>query len=632
MNIRTIIKNLKTYREYCEFRKNLFYEISPKNAEAILYLIPWLLCINHKNCPGYIQDLNRSIRLFNIDRDKEIKKRIKQFYKMFDLPDEKSLLSFDSNCCWIEGFFTIGSVGTISQTSHSDCDMWVVIDREKYDDKTFNQLHEKVTKIRDWINENYTIEVYFFINELENIRRCYFGVADGGESGGSATKGVLKEEFYRTSIFICGKIPFWWICFDPDYKLNYNEVYKASMKNQELKYEIVDFGNLEKIDHDEFFGAALWQFNKSLTKPLKSILKMILLKRMIEAPPQELICHQFREKVLRAMDYNFPDPSIFTVSSIFQFYKRKNPNTLEFLKVCFYLRCEMNVNPRKYPIKNKIIQQFLKKYKIDFEKRSSLDNFISWDFYKQIEIGSKIYLLLVDIYKDIVKLKSGLNGSLDKKDLTVLGKKIVSCMQKKNNKVQILQKPGYYLNIANPTFMMIGKIWKVFVSNDKTKILISDESIVKCIAYIVWNNLFIPDEVRMLPNSANITISEIIKIGKKIEDFFGIYKIDDVNFESFVKPEFITKILIIINFQAQDPSQKNNKISIDHFVVVYENNILELFIDKFDNPHKLVTFVKDAESKFNTTKIKINYYLQNSIPDHLKRKVISILSKAINDN
>jgi len=633
MNIRTFIQNKKTYLQYIEFRKRLFLERSSKDAEAILYLLPWLFSVNHINCPGFVHDLKRPLRVFNLDKDKEIRKRLHQFHNMFDLNDELSLLTFNSNCCWIEGLYTIGSVGSLTQTSQSDCDMWIVIDRKTFDDKTVAHLHEKMFHITNWFNETYSIPIYFFINEVDNIKRCYFGEADGSESGGSATKGVLKEEHYRTAICICGKTPFWWICHDPDHPINYQEAYNACMNNSSLNYDLIDFGDLEKIDMDEFFGATLWQFNKSLTRPLKSIIKMILLKIMIEAPSEKLICHQFREAVLSHKDNDiFPDPSVYTVSAIFDYYQEKKPEILDFLKICFYLRCEMNIDLRKYPLKKQIFSSFINKYKFDYDLRAKLENFNNWFFSDQIEIGKKIYNLLVDIYKDIVSLQSGVEGSINKRDLTVLGKKIVSCLQPKPDKILILQKPGNSLNVADPTFMFNGKQWSVFVSNDKTKVLIEDINIIKCLSYLVWNDLFNPDDIRMLPNPAGINITEILRLGKAMKSFFGIYNISDLPFESIFKSEHITKIFFIINFGQQDNNsdsskkQKNQPV-INDIILLYENNLLELFIKKFQNPKESIGYIKHITHKSENCKIK--FFFSTEMPKIIQNKIKQLLSQTI---
>ncbi|CAN2040066.1 adenylate cyclase, class 1 [Candidatus Magnetomoraceae bacterium gMMP-15] len=615
MNIRIIKHNKKKFLKYNEFRKNMLLEVSKDDAEAVLYMFPWLLSINHIACPGYIENIHRPFRVFNIDNEKEIRKREKNFQRLFSFSSSGSLLEFNANCCWIEGLYTIGSAGSSTQTSHSDCDIWVCIDKKNYDELAIRQLNHKLNLIMEWMNSNFGLPVYFFISELEDIQNSKFGTVDE-ESCGTAQRNVLKEEFYRTTMIICGKIPFWWLCYnlaEPDKPVNYKEALSMSM-NSFINYEIIDFGNFDKIESDEYFGGALWQFNKSLTKPLKSIMKMVLLKMMLEAPPEKLICHQFREAVLSHKEGMFPDPSLFTMGSIFNYYNQKDADnqtreTLEFLKKCFYLRCEMKLDAKKTPLKRELIYDFFKEYKLDFDSRAHLDRFASWDFADQIDVGKRIYSLLVDIYKNMSSLQQSVGGNIDEKDMTVLSTKIVSRLQLKPNKISILQKPGNVLNVPNPTFMLKGKTWQIFVSNDRSKVLISDQNIIKCITYLVWNGLFDPVSIRMLPNPnspTNITLQEIINIGKKIQTFFGVYNISKIDYSVFFKPKQFIRLLIIINFEKpifkKTHKQKNN----NEFCVIYQNNIWELYIDRIFSQNQLALFFK--EIKKNSDSLETSSY------------------------
>lgn len=91
------------------------------------------------------------------------------------------------------------------------------------------------------------------------------------ESCGSTQQQVLKEEFYRTCMVICGKTPLWWLCYDSPAPLNYNQTLLDIQGDGYWEYDVIDFGDIERIDPREYFGAALWQFHKSLSRPLKSL-------------------------------------------------------------------------------------------------------------------------------------------------------------------------------------------------------------------------------------------------------------------------------------------------------------------------------------------------------------------------
>ena len=115
---KTLIQNKKVFLAYNQFRKDIFQNLASKESEVILFLLPWLLSINHPDFPGYIPDLDKPFRVFDIEQNKEIKKREPAFKKQFKCYDQGSLLKYATEYCDIQGIYTIGSIGTISQTSH----------------------------------------------------------------------------------------------------------------------------------------------------------------------------------------------------------------------------------------------------------------------------------------------------------------------------------------------------------------------------------------------------------------------------------------------------------------------------------------------------------------------------------
>jgi adenylate cyclase class 1 len=293
---KTFIHNKKVYLNYNHFRKNIFLELTPKDAGSILYLLPWMLSVNDPAVPGYVPTLKRAIAVFGATTDQTLIRREPSFKTLFNIRKSGSLLKPSTQVSFIQGLYTIGSVGTISQTAHSDCDIWICIDKADFDESAKAHLLQKINLIKDWMDANLRIPVYFFICDLEDIQNSNFGVTDE-ESSGSAQRNVLKEEFYRTCILISGKIPLWWVCFDPDETVDYHAFSNQYANDAFADYDCIDMGSPASVDHDEYFGAALWQFNKALTHPLKSVMKMLLLKMLLVSPEEDLLCHRFRNLI-----------------------------------------------------------------------------------------------------------------------------------------------------------------------------------------------------------------------------------------------------------------------------------------------------------------------------------------------
>jgi adenylate cyclase class 1 len=322
VQLKTLLENKKKYLAYNRFRKGIFEELAPRDSDSVLYLLPWMLSVNHPAVPGYIEKMRRPWKVFHIDADRNVLSREPAFKRRFEISSERSLLKYSLSPCWIEGLYTIGSIGSTAQTSRSDCDIWVCVNRSEAGKEALEDLSRKVNLIKDWLDQHVRIPIYFFLSDTEDIRLCRFGIVEG-ESSGTAQRQVLKEEFYRTASILGGKIPLWWLCGDEgsepvDYDAFAEEFREGRYAGE---YDLIDLGNIETVDRDEYFGAALWQFNKAMTHPLKSIIKMLLLKMLLESPREELLCHRFRRTVLECPDGQFLDPATFTLQAMLEYYR-----------------------------------------------------------------------------------------------------------------------------------------------------------------------------------------------------------------------------------------------------------------------------------------------------------------------
>lgn len=178
-----LTRNKKSFVAYNNFRKELFAELAPADSTTILFLLPWLISVNHPQCPGYIADQKRPFRVYGVESLKGIRSLEKDFKKRFDIKKRDSLLTHTQDTYVIPGIYTIGSVGSVSQTSGSDCDMWVCIDRNQFDKTAWRQLNQKINLIKDWMDINCKMPVFFFISDITAIRECRFGSVDEESSG-----------------------------------------------------------------------------------------------------------------------------------------------------------------------------------------------------------------------------------------------------------------------------------------------------------------------------------------------------------------------------------------------------------------------------------------------------------------
>jgi adenylate cyclase class 1 len=472
----------------------------------------------------------------------------------------------------------------------------------------WRQLHQKINLIKDWMDMNLKMHVFFFLSDVKDIRSNRFGSVDE-ESSGSAQKNLLKEEFYRTCIVICGKFPLWWLCYDRERQtaVPYEEALRDIERIKYGQYDIIDFGDLFTIDKSEHFGAALWQLQKSLSSPLKSIIKMIHVKMLLESPRDIPICHLFRETVLSCNDEDvFPDPSVFTMNAILDYYGEiGNLSAQKLLKECFFLRCDIKPQSNRTPLKNMLAKELFRRHAIDIRKRIRLSHFRSWDFNAQIILGDRLFRLLLKSYREISSTYSEMASEMNKRDFTIIGRKILSSYQKKENKVRVLQKPIADLNLPFLTLQLKGNQWQLYSGKNMNVPLNVNTDILRIVTFMVWNGLFDPNKIRMEPNASSVTLQEVLNLGKKIIDFIGTFERFEVELSKYLERERTSKILVVVSFENAYYEK-----DINDFCLIHINSWGELFVKRINSPKKLESFIKNACS--GRWQPEINYYVQRN--------------------
>jgi adenylate cyclase class 1 len=579
--------------------------LAPKEAETTLYLLPWLLSINEPGCPGYISKLKTRFRVSEVDYVKEIREKEETFKNAFSVRKQGTLLKPSRSYAPIQGLYTIGSVGSVGQTATSDIDIWVCVDKNDFDITAWRQLSEKLNLIKDWLDQKLKMPVYFFITEVNAIRACRFGSLDA-ESSGTTQQQVLKEEFYRTCMIICGKTPLWWLCYETNQQLDYNQVLATIQNDGYWEYDLIDLGDIESVNKKEYFGSALWLFNKSLSRPLKSIIKLNLLKYLLEAKQERLLCHLLREKVMQTpIGEMFPDFSVFTVSSILEHYGDKNPALTTFLTECYYMLSDINPYDKRQRVKNMLAGEFLKKYPIERSRQTNLRKANEWHFKDQLEFGTRLFQLLLRIYREISANAAGAASESDQRDLTILSRKIAAFYYKKNHKIHVVHTVTGELNVSNLTLNLKDDVWQVFCGFDQSTPVVWSTNVVYVIAFIVWNELFKSNEIHMRPNSSNVTLQEVINLATRMRNIFGTRCTQDIDFATYLKQEFINRALVVVDFEAS-PWYSNAS----DYSVIYTNCWGEMFVQRISSTREFNAFLTELNAKERD--IELSYYVQRN--------------------
>jgi len=121
---------------------------------------------------------------------------------------------------------------------------------------------------------------------------------------------------------------------------------------------------------------------------------------------------------------------------------------------------------------------------------------------------------------------------------------------------------------------------------------------------------------------------EIINLSRKIKEVFGVYDISSIEFQNFLQPERIERMLVIINF-AEDPGMK----TLSTLRILAVNNWGELYVHSFNRSDRFHSFLENI-SKNSYHVQKFYYSPRNSrhgdkILEETKRLVDSYLADEI---
>ena len=246
----------------------------------------------------------------------------------------------------IEFLSLMGSIGSVAYTDKSDFDYWCCI-REDIEKEAQDLLQEKLHRIEEWCDKAMGVEVHFFITTAKMLAENDFGEVSK-ESCGSALGKLLKEEYFRGSLLIAGRIPYWWVfpvgISDKEYA-DRIEMLRSVYPGTSNDY--LDIGNLVDIPGEEFLGGGLWQLNKGVGSIFKSVLKMALLLQYSDpSADRTLLATVLKQQVLEnPNDTEFLDPYQNMIDRVLHYYSgKKDDESVDLLRSCFFMKIHIKVS------------------------------------------------------------------------------------------------------------------------------------------------------------------------------------------------------------------------------------------------------------------------------------------------
>jgi len=427
----TLGRNFTVFTHYNKQRLHIMKQLAPPGRYELLSAIPLLFHVNNVRAPGYVAELGPNPGVYGFKLTDDIRNLRKEFISKNFLTsvgtvDEPLVLSIAS----------IGSAGTVAQTDKSDFDLWIIA-KDTITEREWKLLEKKGKAIKQFlVSQDEHIDVNFYLGTPERIRNHNFG-AVSDDSAGSALGKLLKEEFYRTCVVWGGKIPFWWMC--PE-EVNTPEGYRAWWGAFEplrvpFKDDLMDLGPLERGTLSQFLAAVLWQTNKSLASPFKSLLKLAVVNTYAENMKAELLAEQVRRNVhVNPTHGDSTDPylCLFTYAANALLQKQDKQGE-RLLAEMFFLKTigsddsfRVTVQTLDATINRKRaeVRDWIRRYGLGKDDMRDLENINNWGFKRGLEYRAIVQAFVKRVYDRVMVYLHRLGITLDRGVIRLLREEV----------------------------------------------------------------------------------------------------------------------------------------------------------------------------------------------------------------
>ena len=615
-NTKELTDNLRAFKAYNRGRIEKAFQIVPLKSTLAIQLVPLLLHYNLPGIPGFVECEGEcgGIALFELTEDIRVtaRRNIGDFRAI-----ELAMKKRRPKAPMIESLLLMGSVGTVMQTDMSDYDYWVVINESELDAKKLDLLKRKLLLIEEWAAKK-GAELHFFPTDVNRVRINDFG-SSSSESVGSAQRGLLKEEFYRTMLHVSGKYPAWWLTGVNAGVKQYRVTLKALSQSRDPGPDrFIDLGNVSTIPMDEYFGAALWQITKATDYPFKSMLKMALLESFINADGEALLlCEELKKNVLSQNPPPYShDPYLLMTDRLMSYYKgKKRDDVVDLIRRCFYITIKVKLGNivagrTKLTYKEEAMLHFTQEWKWNNVKIAELDKYSDWDFEQVKGLGKELNSFLMEAYKSFT---SGHKSSgISQKDFTILGRKILAHNYPKPGKIMSVRRAiDDALRQQSCTFMPKVQYrkktrWTVYRGNVTSEVarkypikyaeLRESKSLVELVAWLVVNRMVDSGTFfHLIPNPLPVSLKEIQQLAGQIEEFLPYNPVSEIDNKQLLKEASTVRILVVANL-VSDQWAKN----LEEMDVIYRNSHGETFCEAHDaktGRDRLIEIVSKMESR-----------------------------------
>ena len=524
--------------------------------------VPFLLHGNQSDSPGHVAGGENVRGIFGFERSgfARLYSRAKPGNDLKDLLVPRHV---------IQSLMLIGSTGSVGHTRESDLDYWVCLHREDLTDSEYKILLTKLEKVTLWAEKRHKTEVHFFPMDLEDLRDNRLGDLDE-ESSGQVMPLLLKEEFYRTSLQVAGRMPLWWTIPAGTSRVGYDKVAAAWKRFQSPVFNpglFVDMGFPAQAGPREYLGAAMWQAHKSQKDPFKAVLKIILILEQVERGLQApLLCDQVKEAVLTSNVDQLPiDPYLMTMRRVLDFaQERLSPEIQELVRISVLFKMhapgQTSLSHMSDP-KAKALSEMRREWRWSESRFKEISDYTDWPERRKQELGQKLKDLLFDLYMRIaaqLRTQYPEEVMVEDEGMIRLNAQILARYANHGAKVEDLPSALLRKNISKDFNIAREKgHWRVYETAGRMgDYFYSAARAARVAAWIVHNHIWSPQTVlRIRPGDTAMRSRNLMNLATLLGESFPPMSISEIEQGSLMAQPIGPKVLILNMEEATSQSR-----------------------------------------------------------------------------
>jgi adenylate cyclase class 1 len=459
----------------------------------VLDVLPLLLHLNHPQLPGFIsQRVPAGIEHFS--PQVESLNALRYVAKGLQVPRISGPRS-------IQAIFLMGSLGTLAQSASSDLDVWLCHTDDLCDEQ-LAMLKTKCEMIEKWAASQ-KVELHFFLMNADEFRQGKQQTNVDTEHSGSTQHLLLLDEFYRSSLWIAGRQPSWWLI--PTQYEKHSQHYLEQLSDHQLIHDChwINFGSISTIPAAEFVGAGLWQLNKGLKNPYKSLLKLLLTQHYASQFPNiRPLCWDLKDNVHKGdVDTLRCDSYLLMLNRVSQHVAaERDEKRLELLRRAFYFKALLPLTKasqgqqRQWRFQE--LQQLVTSWRWSQGMLMHLDNREEWQVHEvQAERNALVNEMLTSYrYLAAFSNKYTKKVHINRQDLTLLGNQLYAIYDAKPGKILTIN-PNIVSELVQDkiSLVLVEDRWQLisgtYHKDAEHKIIKQSLSLIELLCYAHFNGL-----------------------------------------------------------------------------------------------------------------------------------------------